>query len=398
MMKKELNVNLGWGGYLRRAIGFTLVELLVVIAIIGVLIALLLPAVQAAREAARRMNCSSNLKQLALACHNYHDTYQALPHGTGGPYGPTTTEPIRWSGLVSILPFIEQTAAYNRYTSEDIGTPWLAYVIPAAAGAENNPKAAIIATYLCPSDGSGMRKQVDRCAGTNYRFCLGDNAFGWPALAYPERTYGERGAFGFYSYYNLSALSDGTSNTILYGERPLVRLSNTNKGSSATATQGSSSLIKDASVSGDATTLGFASVVTPLGSSTRLTDRTRCANLAGANGNYDTTVSGITLQMQYGWSYVDGTYYQTGFMTIMPPNSPSCYMNATNYNMMITAASFHPGGVQCAFGDGSVRFISETIDSGSAIAFDNPGEADGPSPFGVWGALGSRDGGETAFQ
>jgi len=97
----------------RKRHGFTLVELLVVIAIIGILIALLLPAVQAAREAARRSQCTNNLKQIALAVHNYHDTYKVFPIGNW------TTAYGTW--LVSLLPFIEQQALADRYQPWPVG-------------------------------------------------------------------------------------------------------------------------------------------------------------------------------------------------------------------------------------------------------------------------------------
>src|SRR5210317_1060550 len=94
----------------RRRKAFTLVELLVVIAIIGILVALLLPAVQAAREAARRMSCSNNLKQLSLACQNYHDSYKCFPPGFIWVYGSSETEQTRdgnWSWTALALPFME---------------------------------------------------------------------------------------------------------------------------------------------------------------------------------------------------------------------------------------------------------------------------------------------------
>jgi hypothetical protein len=326
------------------------------------------------------------MKQLILACHNYHDKYQALTHASGGPYGPTTTEPGRWSGLVPILPFIEQEPVYNLYTSINIGTPWQTYTIPTVGtlAPKDNPKSVIIDTFLCPSDGAGKIKPVNRTAATNYRLCLGDNAIAWGDTV---SKYGIRGIFGYRTYYEISAVTDGSSNTVFYSERPVVKMNNT--------AIGQSTRIKVVTVSGNATIMGFTSVTTPIGSTTRLTDRTKCAGLAGTKGEYDTTVSGISYNPDFGWSYCDGTYYNTCFMTVMPPNSPSCYQSAANYNMMTTAASYHPGGVQCALGDGSVRFVSETIDAGTATAFPTPAEATGESPFGIWGALGSRDGGES---
>src|SRR5687768_9569753 len=103
----------------RVSTGFTLVELLVVIAIIGVLVALLLPAVQAAREAARRMQCGNNLKQLGLACHNFHDTFKALPPSR-------SDDGLTWCGY--LLPYIEQRAYYEAF---DFTLPWPKQTVPA---------------------------------------------------------------------------------------------------------------------------------------------------------------------------------------------------------------------------------------------------------------------------
>src|SRR5947209_10191645 len=133
-----------------RSRGFTLVELLVVIAIIGVLVALLLPAVQAAREAARRMSCSSNLRQLGLAMHSYHDTHKILPYTTAawGPSGVTNSVDNRgWSWNSFILPYIEQQAMYSQINFGDfvpVGNNRLLI---------RNP----IPIAVCPSDGKMKR-------------------------------------------------------------------------------------------------------------------------------------------------------------------------------------------------------------------------------------------------
>src|SRR6187200_603530 len=109
--------------------GMTLIELLVVIAILSLLIALLLPAVQQAREAGRRTQCLNNLKQIGLALHNYHDTYQALPFGKGASY-PGAPPYARWSAHALFIPFLEQTTLWNQINfSSNPETPGMGGVI-----------------------------------------------------------------------------------------------------------------------------------------------------------------------------------------------------------------------------------------------------------------------------
>ena len=136
-----------------RHAGFTLIELLVVIAIIAILIALLVPAVQKVREAAAQTDCRNRIKQLALACHNYHDTYKMLPRngapdnrGTGNPSGAGCCGPgdARWSWLGRILPYIEQLPLY-----EQAGIPTTA---PANSPAAQTVIATPISNFFCPSD------------------------------------------------------------------------------------------------------------------------------------------------------------------------------------------------------------------------------------------------------
>ncbi|UUO07760.1 DUF1559 domain-containing protein [Blastopirellula sp. J2-11] len=220
--------------YFTRAIlrrGFTLVELLVVIAIIGVLIALLLPAVQQAREAARRTQCLSNLKQMGLAVHNFHDTYNELP--------PSRIEfkYLGWSAL--ILPFIEQQ---NLYDQLDLKKKYSEQ----SAAVQQTP----ISVYVCPSRHQlGDLTEVvqpdtaDNGAVWDYAACDGSSGDGStyrcgsgysPALSVTQPCSTSMGmlvcAFGDHNRYksqtNLAAIVDGLSNTILMGERhiPLTAL------------------------------------------------------------------------------------------------------------------------------------------------------------------------------
>jgi prepilin-type processing-associated H-X9-DG protein len=357
----------------------------VVIAIIGVLIALLLPAVQAAREAARRMQCTNHLKQLSIACHNYHDTNQGLVSASGQVIGKTSGSLNfdRWSGLISLLPFMEQDALYGRFRTEDVYNPSDRPVSSnvAQGGGLNNPKLIQIVTLLCPSDGNGKFRQDPYETGrTNYRMNLGDrpSSFGSANTTTGSTAYIGlgRGVFGYRTWYNLSIVSDGTSNTALFTERAL----------SATST----TMVV---IIGSINNLG--SVFSGTNENKYLSDRSVCLNTRNGN-EYKSSITGVTNPTDYwgflGWNFVDGHFLCSGFHTVLPPNSPAC-LNRTNGDIGIfTPTSYHKGGVNLALADGSVRFISETIDAGTANAAVNSGA----SSFGVWGTLGSRDGGESA--
>ena len=148
--------------------GFTLVELLVVIAIIGILIALLLPAVQAAREAARRMQCSNNLKQIGLAMHNYHTTHSALPFASGCCYSGSYPSPFAtWAAM--ILPFLEQQPLYDTF---DFRRPLVDPVNEQAVK-------TVVSAYICPSDPQGGEPLIGG------RFQAYQNPPGSMALWYP---------------------------------------------------------------------------------------------------------------------------------------------------------------------------------------------------------------------
>ena len=155
---------------------FTLIELLVVIAIIGVLVGLLLPAVQQAREAARRSSCGNKLKQLGLGLHNYIDANKTLPYGRGGPstsqlggtdYVPSTIpSPGSWSGLVILLPFLEEQPLYEQMRSDTTPVPWV------NSGTHWGRQPSVL---ICPTDGIQRRLRNNATdAQTNYLFSVGD--------------------------------------------------------------------------------------------------------------------------------------------------------------------------------------------------------------------------------
>jgi len=361
--------------------GFTLVELLVVIAIIGILISLLLPAVQAAREAARRMQCSNNLKQLTLAIHNYADANQSsLPAYANWAFGAQNLAANdnngRWSGLIALLPYFEQSSLYDRFMGERVVfRTYTAHTIPASEGGADNPLAAQPVTLICPSN--AQSKPADHTGYTCYRFNYGDNAGGFGA-SYNRQN---RGPFHHQAYIKFGGVNDGLSNTLCFLERA----------------------VDDFGANSRRVKVQYASYVTGQvggwnGPGTGgLFDRTICARSA-TNGEYRIGEDGITdaTGYRYGWFW-GSTFYHVVCSTVLPPNSPSCYNRDDPWNVLVTASSFHTGGVNVSLLDGSVTFASETVDSGpqSNIAFPEPNSPSGKSPFGVWGAYGSRNGGES---
>lgn len=214
----------------RQKSGFTLVELLVVIAIIGILVALLLPAVQAAREAARRMSCGNNLKQIALAAHNYHDTYKSFPMGQRrsipGGWGP--------SWYVGMLPFCEQTAMYDKWswgqhdghmrtTSGIAGTIKVAmgdqFLLPyATCPSSPLPKEQTLntATFTCPDyvaiAGSAGENQFSPATQQPWQYT---NPSGG---SWNTNWYSPNGVFRANMTHRFADLLDGTSNSIIFGE------------------------------------------------------------------------------------------------------------------------------------------------------------------------------------
>ncbi|MFV1967784.1 MAG: DUF1559 domain-containing protein [Pirellulaceae bacterium] len=352
----------------RKRAGFTLVELLVVIAIIGILVALLLPAVQAAREAARRMSCGNNMKQLGLALHNYHDTYKVFVAAKGGTgwNGTNTGNWGRLSGFIGLLPYLEQAPLYDQISGTFVSTcsvtpsppfgpePWATCY---------EPWLRQVPTLLCPSDGQPVQSYSDGrspIAKTNYGFSAGDS------IVASQNASETRGVFAANRNYGLRDIKDGSSNTLLMAE--LLRSGGTStlfvKGNTAVSIGG---------LNTDPEQCAFQ--VDPL-------DRKFFA-------------AGVTLTGWSGDRWSDSNVSMTGFNTVLPPNSPRCAQDTWDGRWGIyPPQSQHPGGVQVTLGDGSVRFIAETIDSGNNNAPD-PGTTGGRSPYGVWGALGTKAAGET---
>ncbi|MGL4595804.1 MAG: DUF1559 domain-containing protein [Thermoguttaceae bacterium] len=393
--KLRQNVKMGGGGDLGRELSlqafanrrrffsaFTLVELLVVIAIIGVLIALLLPAVQAAREAARRSTCLNQLRQVALAAHNYHSTWKSFPAGA--------TMPVRndWSALAQSLPFIEQTAladalklAMNTYGAGDgryDEAAAFANAIPEIQSAVRTN----VPVFLCPSDSRWRDKTPQMRGMTNYVMSTGDNSVRW------DNTF-TRGPFGCRMYHGIEEVIDGTSNTILYSERAIF------PGNGEKTIRGG--VIYDSNIVG-----GNAWNVMVAGPF----NAQLCVDSRSDSKFYKDSVN-MTADWA-GRAYFVGLPGWTFTNMILPPNSPSCVSErATPAAAGETAdfgdpgiyppTSYHSGGVNIAYCDGSAGFISDTVNSLSAGQTLSSVKAVqvGNSPFGVWGALGSMDGKES---
>jgi prepilin-type N-terminal cleavage/methylation domain-containing protein/prepilin-type processing-associated H-X9-DG protein len=349
-------------GHARR--GFTLIELLVVIAIIAILIALLLPAVQQAREAARRTQCKNNLKQLGLALHNYHDTAGRFPYRMGGTTGPALlSNGDRGSGMVLLLPYFEQSALYNQISSTmTVGaTTYQPFGDNCDDASAYPPWKMDLPPLLCPSSPT-IKHWISL---THYGFSAGDSAW-WatPYLSFADARNRVRGPFGFQTNKRIGDLSDGTSNTILMGEMT------TSKGG------------RDA-LGGVLRGQGNGVVDNP--ASCRLLVNKATGEFTGTG----------TVSTSRGSRWCNGVIAYMTVNTILPPNSPACTVGADFREAgQFPVQSRHTGGAHVLMGDGAVRFVSENIDSGN-LSVQDVRNATGPSPYGVWGALGSIAGNET---
>ena len=404
----------------RRA--FTLIELLVVIGIIGILAGLLLPAIQQAREAARRGSCKSNLRQLGLAMANYEQSFKSLVQ-LSSPWGrsPRRDEPdnigsVRYTGMIALLPFMEQAALYTSVHNgmiAKVGNNVFAYgpygsianPIPAGSGAVADayraprhtnypPNRTQLPLLKCPSEPWVTPNDSLSVLGrTNYAFCMGDGQVGQNAAYFDTITV--RGAFQRSQPFPLAAVTDGTSQTIMFGEI-----------SGPTNLRFGQEKLTNAT---DLKVQGYRNAeLSPLADNKGI-DVNDCRKKA---------IGGVYPGASVAWGntgirWADSFVAYTGMNTIIGPNgsgcTPSSGVNGED-DGIYTASSFHFGGAQIVRFDGSVSLISNAIDTGpsaevSAAEYYSPGAYRtsrtpnwyGPSPFGVWGGLGTRSGGESAL-
>jgi prepilin-type N-terminal cleavage/methylation domain-containing protein len=406
------------------ASGFTLVELLVVIAIIGVLVGLLLPAVQAAREAARRMSCSNNFKQIGLALHNYHSAYKQIPkHGTGTGVG--LNFPANWwqqgndasklclSGIVGMTPFFEQQALWEHISNPSVETvtgapapgntrltapPRWPAMGPSARSFSRNPGyipwATEIPTLRCPSDPGTGRPALGR---TNYAVCMGDAASPWFVnhlnsnlsprnndtwIRRAKAT--NRGFFKARDVAKFRDVLDGLANTIAMaeiitdlGDRDIRAASSWDRGGGGHDVNDNPKYCAD-----------IGNEINP--------EKPKVWCATGDTGcNVPRDMSSNNHESR-GANWANFRSQCTEAYTILPPNSEVCVGQWIDAPGTMPPSSQHQGGAHILMGDGAVIFITDSIEAGDSRAgmvregLTGPRAAGKESPYGLWGALGTR--------
>ena len=324
---------------LRRRVGFTLIELLVVIAIIAVLMTILVPAVQKAREAARKSECSNNLRQLGVAVTNYEIKNRAMPYGR-----LTAKSTLGWSQLARLLPYVEQDSVYLLCNFKE----------EPAHDSNETARLQQVSVFLCPSDYDQMKANV------------ASNNPGWGRSSYRGNagsdvglmsgtTEQNNGVFVSNKQIRMGQITDGASNTALFAEMVMGDGSD-----NRVTTKSDWFMISNSSKTADAVHTAC----------TALTPN----SMLGANNQ----------NSRGGRNWVEGNYNSARYNHILTPNTRSC--SRTNGGQLdpqvntlggaTTPSSNHGGGVNLVRCDASVHFVTDDVE------------------ILVWRALGSRDGRE----
>ncbi|MDV6033762.1 MAG: DUF1559 domain-containing protein [Phycisphaera sp. RhM] len=401
----------------RKQSGFTLVELLVVIAIIGIMVGLLLPAVQAAREAARRMSCSNNFKQIGLALHNYHSAYKQLPMLMGGTDSATNTSnavpatsnnAMQLSIFVGLTTFMEQQALWDQIRNplDADGDPTTTNDVYNSMGPVPNmglgnhntamyaPWLTEIPTLRCPSDpGVGFPAQ----GRTNYAASSGDSIH-----------QSNVGLLNFDATKRKFVISNGRAQRARESLRGFFVPRKDMK--FRDVLDGLSNTIAAAEI---ATDLGDRQVITTAKSQNVINvydDPSYCQQFVNPDRPrfWDPAAPDLITGAENGrgFKWAMGYPFWSQVTTITPPNREICLRNGINSPGIIPPSSRHQGGAHALMGDGAVIFITDSIEAGNPHAQTiyvsyqstssvSPSIPGAPSPYGLWGALGTRASGET---